>query len=59
MDPNPSHPPKVDTDSDESIVQSPQPSAKTSPEELTRPYGSRQQNSSQQRLMKFSRLKNQ
>ncbi|OUC41357.1 integrase core domain protein [Trichinella nativa] len=37
MDPNPSVPPKVDTDSDESIGQSPQPSVKTSPEELRRP----------------------
>ncbi|KRY61318.1 Retrovirus-related Pol polyprotein from transposon TNT 1-94 [Trichinella britovi] len=37
MDPNPSDPPKVDTDSDEPIVQSPPPSAKTSPEELRRP----------------------
>ncbi|KRX74502.1 Retrovirus-related Pol polyprotein from transposon TNT 1-94 [Trichinella sp. T6] len=37
MDPNPSDPPKVDTDSDEPIVQSPPPSAKTAPEELRRP----------------------
>ncbi|KRZ57143.1 Retrovirus-related Pol polyprotein from transposon TNT 1-94 [Trichinella nativa] len=41
MDPNPSVPPKVDTDSDESIGQSPQPSAKTSPEELRRPLRDR------------------
>ncbi|KRX22718.1 Retrovirus-related Pol polyprotein from transposon TNT 1-94 [Trichinella nelsoni] len=37
IDPNPSDPPKVDTDSNEPIVQSPQPSAMTSPEELRRP----------------------
>ncbi|KRZ88014.1 Retrovirus-related Pol polyprotein from transposon TNT 1-94 [Trichinella sp. T8] len=41
MDPNPSVPPKVDTDSDESIGQSPQPSAKTSPEQLRRPLRDR------------------
>ncbi|KRZ17142.1 Retrovirus-related Pol polyprotein from transposon TNT 1-94 [Trichinella zimbabwensis] len=41
MDPNPSDPPKVETDSDDSIVQSPQPSAKTSPEELRRPLRNR------------------
>ncbi|XP_003377993.1 retrovirus-related Pol polyprotein from transposon TNT 1-94 [Trichinella spiralis] len=33
--------PKVDTDSDESIVQIPQPSAKSSPEELRRPLRNR------------------
>ncbi|KRX55804.1 Retrovirus-related Pol polyprotein from transposon TNT 1-94 [Trichinella sp. T9] len=41
MNPNPSVPPKVDTDSNESTGQSPQPSVKTSPEELRRPLRNR------------------
>ncbi|KRX86071.1 Retrovirus-related Pol polyprotein from transposon TNT 1-94 [Trichinella pseudospiralis] len=41
MDLNPSVPPKVDTDSNESTGQSPQPSVKTSPEELRRPLRNR------------------